>query len=114
VLSASIATYGSASSHHGAITLWNRDILEKLFWGHPGYKISEDRNFGHTCRSIGFRIEFCSQIFVETATLPSLFVPVKSNRSGYGEMTVCKQRFYRWNVFYLYRLRDDINYLLFT
>ncbi|KAH5271383.1 hypothetical protein HBI70_123710 [Parastagonospora nodorum] len=107
-------TYGSATFPHGAIILWNRDILEKLFWGHPGYKISEDWYFGHTCRSAGYRIEFCSQVFVETETPPSLFVPVKSTRGGYGEMTVWKQRFYRWNFFYLYRLRDDFNYLIFA
>jgi hypothetical protein len=29
-------------------------------------------------------------------------------------MTVWKQRLYSWNFFYLYRLRDDLNYLLFA
>lgn len=43
-------TYGSTVFPHGAIILWDRDILEKLFWGHPGFKISEDWYFGHTCR----------------------------------------------------------------
>jgi hypothetical protein len=43
-------TYGSAVFPHGAIILWDRDVLEKLFWGHPGYQISEDWYFGHTCR----------------------------------------------------------------
>lgn len=43
-------TYGSAVFPHGAIILWDRDILEKLFWSHPGHKISEDWYFGHTCR----------------------------------------------------------------
>ena len=57
---------------------------------------------------------FCSQVFVETETPPSLFVPVKSERGGYGEMTVWKQRFYRWNFFFLYRLINDIPYLLFA
>lgn len=42
--------YGSAVFPHGAIILWDRAILEQLFWGHPGYKISEDWYFGHTCR----------------------------------------------------------------
>lgn len=42
--------FGSATFPHGAIILWDRDILEKLFWGHPGYKISEDWYFGHTAR----------------------------------------------------------------
>lgn len=105
-------TYGSAVFPHGAIILWDREILEKLFWGHPGFKISEDWYFGHTCRvsstgcpkrcctdyskSAGFRIQFCTQVFVPTETPPSLFIPVKSTRGGYGEMTVWKQRFYRW------------------
>ena len=44
------SNFGSAIFPHGAIILWNRDILEKLFWGHPGYHISEDWYFGHTCR----------------------------------------------------------------
>lgn len=43
-------TYGSAVFPHGAIILWDREVLEKLFWGHPGFKISEDWYFGHTCR----------------------------------------------------------------
>lgn len=42
--------YGSATFPHGAIILWDRTILEKLFFGHPGYRISEDWYFGHTCR----------------------------------------------------------------
>lgn len=89
-------TYGSAVFPHGAIILWDREILERLFWGHPGFKVSEDWYFGHTCRSAGFRIQFCTQVFVPTETPPSLFIPVKSTRGGYGEMTVWKQRFYRW------------------
>jgi hypothetical protein len=42
--------YGSAMFPHGAIILWDRNIIEKLFWGHPGYHISEDWYFGHTAR----------------------------------------------------------------
>lgn len=42
--------FGSATFPHGAIILWDRDILEQMFWGHPGYKISEDWFFGHTLR----------------------------------------------------------------
>jgi len=29
-------------------------------------------------------------------------------------MTVWKQRFYRWNFFYVYRIRDDLHYLFFA
>ena len=42
--------HGSSIFPHGAVILWGREILEKLFWGHPGFKISEDWYFGHTCR----------------------------------------------------------------
>jgi len=44
------AKYGSATFPHGAIILWDRNVLEKLFWGHPGFQISEDWYFGHTAR----------------------------------------------------------------
>lgn len=65
-------------------------------------------------QSAGYRISFCTQVFVETETPPSLFMPAKSSRGGYGEMTVWKQRFYRWNFFFLYRLWHDCIYLLFA
>lgn len=41
---------GTATFPHGAIILWERDTLEQMFWGHPGYKISEDWFFGLTLR----------------------------------------------------------------
>ncbi|KAI9842814.1 MAG: hypothetical protein M1837_006917 [Sclerophora amabilis] len=109
-----MGVYGSATFPHGAVILWDRVVLQELFYSHPGFAISEDWYFGHTCRSSGYRIQFCSQVFVETETPPCLFLPEKSTRGGYGEMTVWKQRFYRWNFFYLYRLRDDFYYLLFA
>jgi len=106
--------YGSTTFPHGAIILWDRDTLEKLFWGHPGFHISEDWYFGHTARSAGYHIDFCSQVFIETETPPNLIMPAKSERGGYGEMTVAKQRFFRWNFFIVYRIRDDLAYLLFA
>lgn len=50
--------YGSATFPHGAIILWDRKILEKLFFGHPGYHISEDWYFGHTARVSDFLLSF--------------------------------------------------------
>ena len=44
------STFGSATFPHGAIILWDRNVLEKCFWSHPGFHISEDWYFGHTCR----------------------------------------------------------------
>ncbi|KAL2068232.1 hypothetical protein VTL71DRAFT_16330 [Oculimacula yallundae] len=106
--------YGSATFPHGAIILWDRKILETLFFGHPGYTISEDWYFGHTARCLGHRVDFCTQVFVETETPPCFLIPTKSVRGGYGEMTIFSQRFYRWNFFFLYRLMNDLSYLIFA
>jgi hypothetical protein len=59
-------------------------------------------------------VDFCSQVFVETETPPTLFLPPSSSRGGYGEMTVWKQRFYRWDFFFLFRILNDIPYLFFA
>lgn len=106
--------YGSAIFPHGAIILWERVTLQNLFNVHPGYVISEDWFFGHAARSSGFRIEFCSQVFVETETPPNFIMNGKSDRGGFGEMTVYKQRFGRWNYFIAKRLWEDIIYILFS
>lgn len=42
--------YGSSVFPHGAIILWDRRVLEDLFYAHPGFSISEDWYFGHVCR----------------------------------------------------------------
>ena len=106
--------WGSATFPHGAIILWEREALQNLFNVHPGYVISEDWYFGHCARASGYRIDFCSQVFVETETPPFLFKASGSARGGFGEMTVYKQRHYRWNYFFLYRLWDDGVYLLLS
>lgn len=106
--------WGSATFPHGAIILWEREALQSLFTSHPGYVISEDWYFGHVARQAGYRIQFCSQVFVETETPPCLLWDSVGGRGGYGEMTVWKQRFYRWNYFYLYRIYDDLKYLFFN
>ncbi|KAB5511531.1 nucleotide-diphospho-sugar transferase [Coniochaeta sp. 2T2.1] len=106
--------YGSATFPHGAIILWDRAALQALFNVHPGYAISEDWFFGYAARASGHRISFCSQVFVETETPPSLFFTSGPARGGFGEMTVFKQRFYRWNFFWGHRVYQNGVYMLFS
>jgi glycosyltransferase involved in cell wall biosynthesis len=106
--------YGSATFPHGAIILWESKVLRDLFNVHPGYVISEDWYFGHAARSCGFRIEFCSQVFVETETPPAFFKSSAAVRGGFGEMTVYKQRFGRWNYFFVLRIWEDTIYVLLS
>jgi glycosyltransferase involved in cell wall biosynthesis len=106
--------YGSATFPHGAIILWDREVLSELFNVHPGYVISEDWYFGHAARSSGYRIQFCSQVFVETETPPALFKNSAAARGGFGEMTLYKQRFGRWNYFFVFRIWEDTIYILFA
>ncbi|TWU73902.1 hypothetical protein ED733_003498 [Metarhizium rileyi] len=110
--------YGSVVFPHGAIALWRRDVLDKLFRAHPGYSISEDWWLGHTARAAGYRLVMSSLVFVETETPPRLFPAwfskSKTSRSGYGEMSVIKQRFFRWGFFYLFRLWANTLYLIFS
>lgn len=106
--------YGSATFPHGAIILWDREVLQDLFNVHPGYTISEDWYFGHAARSSGYRIEFCSQVFVPTETPPAFIKSSAAARGGFGEMTVFKQRFGRWNYFFVFRIWEDTIYILFS
>jgi glycosyltransferase involved in cell wall biosynthesis len=106
--------YGSATFPHGAIILWERATLQSLFNVHPGYAISEDWFFGYSARASGCRIQFCSQVFVETETPPDLFFTSGPARGGFGEMTVFKQRFFRWNFFWSHRLWEDTIYMFFS
>ncbi|KIW37703.1 uncharacterized protein PV06_10335 [Exophiala oligosperma] len=107
-----MATWGTATFAHGAIALWDRDFILKCFRHHPGFKISEDWYFGLVCRSLGGRILMCSSVLVETEVPSGLFVGAGA-RGGFGEMTVYKQRFYRWNFFFLYRVWDSLKHILF-
>ncbi|KAL4874755.1 glycosyl transferase [Aspergillus karnatakaensis] len=94
------AKIGSATFPHGAISLWDRSFLQKTLEHHPGFSISEDWFLGDSCRQIGGRIGMCSATFVETATPTNLFLESdESKRGGFGEMTVFRQRFTRWNFF---------------
>ncbi len=89
---------GSATFPHGAISLWNTRFLIQTFHTHPGFSVSEDWFFGHVARELGCRITMCSAIFVETETPTDVFFAARGgSRGGFGEMTVFKQRFYRWS-----------------
>ncbi|OLL23793.1 hypothetical protein NEOLI_004535 [Neolecta irregularis DAH-3] len=105
--------WGSATFPHGAIILWDREALSSLFKYHPGFLISEDWFFGDVARRRGMRIAFTSQVFVETETPTDLFIAAES-RGGYGEMTVWKQRFYRWNYFFITRTAWNLSYIFFS
>ncbi|KAK7746428.1 hypothetical protein SLS53_002387 [Cytospora paraplurivora] len=103
---------GSATFPHGAISLWDRDFLIKTFHDHPGFSVSEDWFFGHSCRRLGGRIKMCTSVFVETETPPAVFFSSGGSRGGFGEMTVFKQRFSRWNFFFVNGMYYNMHYIL--
>lgn len=106
---------GSATFAHGAIVLWDRDFLLQTFQLHPGFSISEDWFFGHVARCQGSRIPMCSAVFVETETPASFcFSASGASRGGFGEMTVFKQRFKRWNFFFVFGMWYDVQYILLS
>ncbi|KAL1616661.1 hypothetical protein SLS54_008228 [Diplodia seriata] len=105
---------GSATFPHGAISLWDREFLTHTFHHHSGFSVSEDWFFGHSCRSLGGRVIMCSSVFVETETPPALFWTTGSARGGFGEMTVFKQRFVRWNFFFVAGVWYNMKYILFS
>ncbi|PWY69115.1 glycosyl transferase [Aspergillus heteromorphus CBS 117.55] len=103
---------GSATFPHGAISLWERSFLRDALEDHPGFSISEDWFLGNSCRRLGGRIQMCSSVFVETRAPPAfLFREGNQRRGGFGEMTVFKQRFMRWNFFVVNGLRYNMAYL---
>ncbi|KAK5011072.1 hypothetical protein LTR28_005932 [Elasticomyces elasticus] len=102
---------GSATFAHGAIALWETEFAIKTFCQHPGFSVSEDRFFGDVARQLGSRIQMCSSIFVETETPPTVFFSSGGSRGGFGEMTVFKQRFVRWNFFFVNGLWYDLAYI---
>jgi hypothetical protein len=106
---------GSATFPHGAIALWDRELLMKTFHFHPGFSISEDWFFGHVARELGSRILMCTQVFVETETPPAIFwVDNNESRGGFGEMAIYKQRFYRWNFFFVHGCYWNMKYILLS
>jgi hypothetical protein len=103
---------GSATFPHGAIALWDRKLLVKTFNEHPGFSVSEDWFFGHVARELGSRITMCSQVFVETETPTAVFFSSGGSRGGFGEMTIFKQRFKRWNFFFVNGMYYNMKYIL--
>ncbi|KAK4973276.1 hypothetical protein LTR66_011206 [Elasticomyces elasticus] len=103
---------GSATFPHGAISLWNREFLIKTFNEHPGFSVSEDWFFGHVARQLGCRIQMCTSTFTETETPDSVFFSSGGARGGFGEMTIFKQRFLRWNFFFVNGMYYNMAYIL--
>ncbi|KAL9038139.1 MAG: hypothetical protein Q9180_003311 [Flavoplaca navasiana] len=103
---------GSATFPHGAISIWERKLLIKTFEAHPGFSVSEDWFFGHVARQLGCRIQMCTAVFVETETPDSIFFSGGGDRGGFGEMTIWKQRFFRWNFFFVSGIYYDMSYIL--
>ncbi|KAL9006301.1 MAG: hypothetical protein Q9188_000958 [Gyalolechia gomerana] len=103
---------GSATFPHGAISIWDRECLIKTFQAHPGFSVSEDWFFGHVARQLGCRIQMCTAVFVETETPSAVFFSSGRARGGFGEMTIWKQRFFRWNYFFVSGLYWDLSYII--
>ncbi|PYH43746.1 uncharacterized protein BP01DRAFT_300086 [Aspergillus saccharolyticus JOP 1030-1] len=103
---------GSATFPHGAISLWRTDFLKQTFHDHPGFSVSEDWFFGDSCRRLGGRITMCSAVFVETETPSAVFFSSGGSRGGFGEMTIFKQRFMRWNFFFVNGMYFNMKYIL--
>ncbi|KAH0343723.1 glycosyl transferase, partial [Aureobasidium melanogenum] len=103
---------GSATFPHGAISLWDREFLIQTFYKHPGFSVSEDWFFGHVARQLGSRITMCTSVFIETETPNAVFFSSGGARGGFGEMTIFKQRFYRWNFFFVNGLYYNMAYIL--
>jgi hypothetical protein len=102
---------GSATFPHGAISIWNTEFLISTFYQHPGYSVSEDWFFGHAARQLGCRITMCTSVFVETETPSAIFFSSGGSRGGFGEMTVFKQRFMRWNFFFVTGIAYNMDYI---
>ncbi|PWY65730.1 hypothetical protein BO70DRAFT_419654, partial [Aspergillus heteromorphus CBS 117.55] len=103
---------GSATFPHGAISIWKTDFLKQTFHDHPGFSVSEDWFFGDSCRRLGGRITMCSSVFVETETPSAVFFSRGGSRGGFGEMTIFKQRFTRWNFFFVNGMWFNMKYIL--
>ncbi|CAD0108567.1 unnamed protein product [Aureobasidium uvarum] len=103
---------GSATFPHGAISLWDREFLIQTFYKHPGFSVSEDWFFGHVARQLGSRITMCTSVFIETETPNAVFFSSGGARGGFGEMTIFKQRFHRWNFFFVNGMYYNMAYIL--
>jgi len=103
---------GSATFPHGAISLWDLDFLIQTFRQHPGFSVSEDWFFGHVARELGSRITMCTSVFIETETPSAVFFSSGGARGGFGEMTIFKQRFLRWNFFFVNGMWYNMKYII--
>ncbi|KAL8953330.1 MAG: hypothetical protein Q9222_000792 [Ikaeria aurantiellina] len=103
---------GSVTFPHGCIVLWDRELLVQTFQEHPGFSVSEDWFFGHAARQLGSRIKMCTATFVETEVPSSVFFSTGGARGGFGEMTIWKQRFFRWNYFFVTGIYYDLHYIV--
>jgi hypothetical protein len=103
---------GSATFPHGAISLWDTEFLIQTFYKHPGFSVSEDWFFGHVARQLGSRITMGTSVFIETETPNAVFFSSGGARGGFGEMTIFKQRFYRWNFFFVNGMYYNMAYIL--
>ena len=54
----------------------------------------------------------CTSVFVETETPSAIFCSIGGARGGFGEMTIWKQRFFRWNYFFANGIYYDMAYIL--
>ncbi|KAL8861826.1 MAG: hypothetical protein Q9178_001695 [Gyalolechia marmorata] len=104
---------GSVTFPHGCIVLWDRELLLETFDKHPGFSVSEDWFFGHAARQCGSRITMCTSTFVQTEVPSTIFFSDGGARGGFGEMTIWKQRFYRWNYFFVTGMYYNLSYILF-
>jgi hypothetical protein len=104
---------GFATFPHGAISMWDRKFLLQTFYEHPGFSVSENWFFGHAERTLGSRIVMNSEVLVETETPAAIFwAGGGGSRGGFGEMTVWKQRFERWNFFFVNELYWNMRYIM--
>jgi hypothetical protein len=53
----------------------------------------------------------CSHVFVETETPTAVFFSSGGSRGGFGEMTIFKQRFKRWNFFFVNGMYYNMAYI---
>lgn len=107
--------FGSTMFAHGAISLWNREILINVMENHPMYRISDDWFTGYVLNSMGKRVDVCDRNFVETDVPENIFEMFKSSRtSGYGNATLFSQRFNRWYKTRGIQLFYILYYILFN
>lgn len=95
---------------------WNNkkaDVSWRAFLANERYRfsVSEDWFFGHAARQLGSRIKMCSAVFVETETPSAILFSSGGARGGFGEMTIFKQRFYRWNFFFVNGMFYNLSYI---